>query len=270
MGTIKRQLVSCSSPQMVRQLLIRLAATQPSQPLWSVNPSWVLPTTLHSTVMSLQRGFLQDFVYILVGKSKELAERHDYAAALAALACLKAECSRPDLLTNGTVRKLERQLDWELLAVQLAHTLHAWPRPCYEQAQLLQRCKQVLAVLHQHQHPQQQQQHGDNVLPRMEVVLACATMLLNLGDWSPSNWPEKRFQPLELCAVFAAAAAEAESFGGGVKKVCRDAWETVLPMFLRDAQSLVGGSSATALMPFLRRLRGVGSKLQQMTERCCS
>lgn len=253
---MKRQLVSCVSPQVVRQLLIRLAATNPSQPLWSVNPSWVLPSALHSTVMQLQRSFLQDFVYILVGKAKELADRHDYAAALAALACLKAECTRPDLLANGTVRKLERQLDWEMLAVQLAHTLHVWPRPCYEQPLLLQRCKQVLQHL-QHQPPQQQ--HADNVLPRIDVVMACATMLLNLGDWSPSNWPEKRFQPLDLCTVFAAAAAEAESFGGGAKKVCRDAWETVLPMFLRDAPSLVGGSSATGLTPFLKRLRGVGS-----------
>lgn len=75
-GTLKRQLVACDSPLAVRKLLIKLAATNPSQPLWSVNPSWVLPPTLLSTVMSLQRGFLQDFVYILVGKTKELTDRN--------------------------------------------------------------------------------------------------------------------------------------------------------------------------------------------------
>lgn len=154
------------------------------------------------------------------------------------LACLRAECARPDLLGNGIVRKLEKQLDWELLQVQLAHMLHAWPRPCYEHSAQVQRCKQVLGML-QHQHGSDS---GSSILPRIEVVMSCATMLLNLGDWTPSNWPEKRYQPLDMCAAFAAAAAEAESFnGGGAKKVCRDAWEMVLPMFLLQNGGGTGG-----------------------------
>lgn len=218
----------------MRQLLIKLAATKPSQPLWTVNPSWVLPMAVHAAVMSLQRGFLQDFAYILMGKSKELTDRNEFTGALAMLACLRTECARPDLLTNGVVRCLEKLLDWEVLFVQLAHTLHAWPRPCYDQTSLLQRCKQAMQL----QQP---------VFPRTEVVMASATMLLNLGDWKfPGHfdWPETSFN-LNLCAVFAAAAAEAEGAGIGAaapKKMCRDAWEMVRPMFLLASGVGAGGA----------------------------
>lgn len=43
---------------------------------WNINPSWIMPIQIKSVLMSMSRGFLQDFTYILVAKSKDLAARH--------------------------------------------------------------------------------------------------------------------------------------------------------------------------------------------------
>lgn len=56
-------------------MLVKLAATNPSKPLWTVNPSWQIPTQLNSLLMGFQRGFLQDFSYVLLGKAKEMSAK---------------------------------------------------------------------------------------------------------------------------------------------------------------------------------------------------
>ncbi|GBP04090.1 Integrator complex subunit 8 [Eumeta japonica] len=50
-------------------------ATNPSKPLWTVNPSWEIATPIKSVLMSMQRGFLQDFAYVLLGKARELTAK---------------------------------------------------------------------------------------------------------------------------------------------------------------------------------------------------
>lgn len=37
-GALRRQLINCSSPQKIKLLLVKLAATNSNQPLWSINP----------------------------------------------------------------------------------------------------------------------------------------------------------------------------------------------------------------------------------------
>lgn len=74
-GSLERQLISCSNANTVRKLLVKLASTNPSKPLWTVNPSWEIATPLKSLLMSLQRGFLQDFAYVLLGKARELTAK---------------------------------------------------------------------------------------------------------------------------------------------------------------------------------------------------
>lgn len=195
----------------------------------------------------------------------------DFTGAISLLANLKSECTRPEVLNNGAVRKLEKLVDWEILFIQICHSLDAWPQPCYDQKLLSGRCKQCLLALHA----------GDTVMPRLEIVDHCAAMLLNLGEWLGLQWPDKRLQSIELCSAFAVAVTEAESSFGGTKKVCRDAWELMLPMFVvaqhgngngnkgqrggggqqggsaRDSPALMVGAN---LSPFLKKMRHVSSE----------
>lgn len=75
-GAWERQLISCTNANTVRKVLVKLAPTNPSKPLWSINPSWQIPSPIKSLLMSFQRGFLQDFSYVLLGKSREMASRN--------------------------------------------------------------------------------------------------------------------------------------------------------------------------------------------------
>lgn len=82
LGLLKRQLITCTSATTVRKLLVKLAAVlvaiSPTMLLepWHINPSWIMPIQIKSVLMSLQRGFFQDFGYILVAKAKDMAARN--------------------------------------------------------------------------------------------------------------------------------------------------------------------------------------------------
>lgn len=75
-ATLERQLFTCTSAKISRGLLVKLAGMNPTKPLWTLNPSWVVPEPIRSIIISLPRGFLQDFSYILTGKAKELAAKN--------------------------------------------------------------------------------------------------------------------------------------------------------------------------------------------------
>lgn len=40
-GVMKRQLIVCNTATEVRKLLVQLAGTNPTKPLWTTNPRWV-------------------------------------------------------------------------------------------------------------------------------------------------------------------------------------------------------------------------------------
>ena len=92
--------------------------------LWKVNGCWELPIPLQSVVMSLARGFLQDYSYILLAKSRELALGKDFDRSKELLTVLEAEVSRH--VTNLTF-KLCRLINWEILLVEIWQCLHKWP-----------------------------------------------------------------------------------------------------------------------------------------------
>lgn len=75
-GILKRKLIVCPNASKVRKFLVKLAGTNPTKPLWTINPSWSLPIPLQSVIMSLHTGFLQDFTYILVAKAREMAGKN--------------------------------------------------------------------------------------------------------------------------------------------------------------------------------------------------
>lgn len=74
-GMLEQQLIVCTNANMIRKILVKLASTNPAKPLWTVNPSWEIATPIKTVLMSLQGGFLQDFAYVLLGKSRELSAR---------------------------------------------------------------------------------------------------------------------------------------------------------------------------------------------------
>lgn len=96
-GAFERQLNSCSNANGIRLCLVKLAAIKRNDPLWKINPrfdfiknfflvfkkfffcfvySWVLQVPLKSIIMSSQRGFLQDFSFILLGKAREMSVKN--------------------------------------------------------------------------------------------------------------------------------------------------------------------------------------------------
>ncbi|XP_037037569.1 integrator complex subunit 8 [Bradysia coprophila] len=253
-GAMKRQLISCTNANVVRKLLVKLIGTNPVKPLWTINPSWSVPIPLDSVIKSMPRCFIQDFAFILVGKARELAAKSDFKTALSMLAALKSETQRPDVQNIPAATPLSKLIEWEILFIQVYHTLEDWPKPRYDNQLLIAKCKQCLMTL----------QNGDSVLPRIEIFDYCAAMLLNLNEWNALVTADKRFASLELCSTFAGAFMESDSFKG--KKIGRDAFDLVLPMFMvvnkrggqgqnnRDSPKL---AATTNLMPFLKKLRNV-------------
>lgn len=177
------------------------------------------------------------------------------------LSVLKSECQRIDLQNIPAVIKLSKLVDWEILLIQILHSLEDWPKPRYDHQLMIHKCKQCLQSLH----------GGDNIAPRMEIVEYCGAMLLNLNEWNALQIPDKRFPSIELCSAFANAALETENFKN--KKICRDAWDLILPMFLKQQRERGSGGGSmsrdsptlmvsTNLSPFLKRLRNITSKSQ--------
>jgi integrator complex subunit 8 len=103
--------------------------------------------------------------------------------------------------------------------------------------------------------------NGDGIIPRMEILEYCTSMLLNLNEWNSVVFNDKRFASLELCSAFAVTIIDIDKFKG-IKKLNREAWDLVLPMFsaqsqkrqtaMRDSPTLLVASN---LNPFLKKLR---------------
>uniref|UniRef100_A0A1A9ZGI3 INTS8 TPR repeats domain-containing protein n=1 Tax=Glossina pallidipes TaxID=7398 RepID=A0A1A9ZGI3_GLOPL len=272
-GSLERQLISCTNANTVRKLLVKLASTNPAKPLWTVNPSWEIATPLKSVLMSMQRGFLQDFAYVLLGKARELTAKGDFIGAVSLLSVLKSETQRSDISNASIISKLGKLVNWEILLIQITQCLEEWNRKPLDLQSLGNRCKQCLNSL----------QSNDNIIPRIEIIENCAVMLLNLNEWNSLMFLDKRLPQLELPITFAATFLDMEKMKGS-KKICRDAWDLVLTMFLNNnakrgnsgnnaggggnpSTSAVGGGSggssrnspclaiSTGLQPFFKKIR---------------
>lgn len=254
-GSLERQLISCTNANAVRKLLVKLAATNPTKPLFTVNPSWQIPTPINSLLMSMQRGFLQDFAYVLLGKAREMSAKNDYVGAVSMLSVLKSETQRQELSTTSSVSKLGKLVNWEILLIQICQCLEEWNKKTLDLQSLGNRCKQCLSSL----------QSGDNIIPRIEIIDHCTIMLLNLSEWQALSFLDKRLPQLELPLAFATTFLDMEKMKG-TKKACRDAWDIVLPLFSNQTKRGGGGNSRnspslainTGLQSFLKRIRDQG------------
>lgn len=253
----ERQLINCANPKTSRTLLVRLASMNPAKPLWNINPSWVIPDQIRSLILSLPRGFLQDFSYVLTGKAKELAGKSDFTTAITMLNAVKAETLRTDFASNPNVVKLGKLIQHEITFIQIQQCLEEWP---VKPTSIILNSKQLLATL----------SNNENVIPRLEILEAATTMLLNLSEYQSVLLTEKRSAYLDLCSAFATAIIDIDKLKGqGQKKVNKEPWDMILPIFLnqpnnqggakrqggRDSRDSPSLQQNLNLNAFLKRLR---------------
>ncbi|KAL0269326.1 UNVERIFIED_CONTAM: hypothetical protein PYX00_007105 [Menopon gallinae] len=217
---IQQQLIQSYDTSNIKNLLTKLCSKDPTKSWWKLNNKWDLPIPLQSVVMTLTKGYIQDLVYILLAKSRELSNNKDFRRSILLLENTEKEVEESSAISRNTFYKLNRLIDWEILLVQINQYLEEYPENNIDPGQLISSCKSCLAAL----------QSGDSVIPRLEVMENCALALLNLGEWEMLTAMDKRWTYLELAAAIAYACQDINKHKGS-KKISRDAWDLILPVF---------------------------------------
>lgn len=258
-GMVEQQLISTYDPKEVKDLIVKLGGMKPIRPLWKINPKWDLPIPLKNIVSILPRGSLQDFSYIIMAKARELVAQKDYAQAIDLLSKVEQETKSNGSVSNNIMNKVTKLISWEVLLVQIIQFFADWPHGIIGTEQLIAGCKQCLAAI----------QSGESVVPRVEVQEQCMLCLLNLGQWDYLVASDKRWTHFELPQALAAACQDVIKYKG-TKKVCKDAWDIVLPVFgpssqqkrsssgasvHRDSPTMGSGYTRASLHQLLMRLR---------------
>lgn len=140
MFQLEQRLILSYNPNEIRQILVDIVHNDDSRyakPLWQINNSWEIPIPLQSVISSIPAGFLKDYSYILLAKSKELALSKDFPGAKSLLNMVETEVQHhaPSLNElhnipkggNNLVMKLLKLLSWESLLAEICHCLYAWP-----------------------------------------------------------------------------------------------------------------------------------------------
>ncbi|XP_074035699.1 integrator complex subunit 8 [Leptinotarsa decemlineata] len=225
MRQLQKQLISANDHNEIRSLLVKLASINLGASVWNINPQWELPIPLQSVLKSLPRGFLQDFGYVILAKSKEQLLNKNFNLSLEFLIILEKELQT----VNMNVTKLFKLVSWEILLVQITQLLDQWPKHTVDRNALADACEVCL-------------QTTDSVIPRTEVVEQCAICLLNLARWDFLINLEKRWTTFEITSAIALACQEILKQKGS-KKLSKNLWEIVLPVFLSNPQSKRNTSS---------------------------
>lgn len=160
MGRLKKRLIEASTADDVRMCLVNLAKMTPSLPLWKISPSWKPAGVLGNALISLPRGFLQDFGYIVSGAARARTESGCSRAALSLLSVLESEARNQ--LGNGTdqtLYRLCRHLSWEVLLLQVNVVLSEWPHHRLNLSALANKCKACITAANS----------GDGIVPRPQV-----------------------------------------------------------------------------------------------------
>lgn len=169
MGKLKKRLIEASTADDVRMCLVKLATTSPSMPLWKLSPSWKPAGILGNSLISLPRGFLQDFGYVVSGAARARAEAGCARVALSLLTVLEGEArSQLGSGTDPVLYRLCRQLSWEVLLLHVNVMLSEWPHHRLNLTALANKCKACIAVANS----------GDSIIPRPQVRIILAHFLL--------------------------------------------------------------------------------------------
>ncbi|XP_031359186.1 integrator complex subunit 8-like [Photinus pyralis] len=229
---IEQQIISCYNVTEIQQLVTKVSTKSMSRSMWKINPCWELPIPLQSVLVAMPKGFLQDYSFILLAKSKELMLSKNWNMSLVLLKILKSEIQNS---SGAFIAKLNRLISWEALLIQINQLLEEWPAPAIDKKLLAEECETCL-------------QPAESVLPRTEIMEHCALCLLNLGHFEFLSLFEKRLSYFEIAATIASASQDLTKFKGN-KKLSRDLWDLVLPVFgTVPAQSKRNSTGNTTLM----------------------
>ncbi|EZA60979.1 hypothetical protein DMN91_004729 [Ooceraea biroi] len=241
---LKQKLIGSHDCHVIRETLIHLEGKHRTKPLWQINSCWELPIPLQSVVLSLPRGFLQDYSYILLAKSRESVSVKNFCGAVKLLKVLDSELQEHVKSGGPLIFKLCKLVSWECLLVEIWKCIHTWPATnvCDLQS-MIGRSKQCLGAL----------QASDQLIPRQEIVEYCTVFLLNMAEWEYLTSMEKRWSYTEFAAAISNVCQDIVKFKG-TRKFPREAWDMVLAAFgpsrdqpqKRSSSSSNSGSSGTA------------------------
>lgn len=149
----------------------------------------------------------------------------EFKVAINLLNAAKSEVQRHDANTSTT--RLNKLIDNEILLTQATQQLQEWPKKASDQDAIIVKCKQALKSA-----------NGDNVPPRIEILPSCAAVLINSNESVELVRIDRRFPSSELFSAIAAIIIELELHKGTAsKKVFRDAWDLIAPMFANGGHS---------------------------------
>lgn len=117
--------------------------------------------------------------------------------------------------------RLNKLIDIEILLIQATQNLEEWPKRSTDHEVLISKCKDAL-----------KSNNGDRDSPRAEILVLCAAVLINSNEASDLVRIDRRFPSSDLFSAFAAIMIELEQHRANAsKKVFRDAWDIIAPMF---------------------------------------
>lgn len=230
-GELERKLLSATNHKHIKKCLVDLAKMQhiPSAaPLWKINGNWTISPEIRVTVLSFKPGFLQDFSYILLGKSNEQLQRKDYATSVNLLNDLLVELRRPDWSSDQLVIKLMKQIEWEKNNIELLNRFDSfWPnKPILVKDMWTVKLKQMMNGM-----------MAD--MPRLEIIENCLLMMINANDWNACMFSDIKLSPIvEMCSVFASMMMDIQSDKNKNQMPRkRDFWDMILPIFSNQNQN---------------------------------
>lgn len=218
---LEQKLIESYDCHTIRETLIHLDGKKRMKSLWHVNSCWELPIPLQSVVMSLPRGFIQDYSYILLAKSRELVTSKNFDSAIELLKILDKELQE-NLKSGGSlVFKLCKLVNWECLLVEIWKCFNAWPATnVCDMQNMVARSKQCLGAL----------EASDQLIPRQEIIEYCTVFLLNMAEWDHLTSLEKRWSYTEFAAAISGVCQDIVKYKG-TRKFSRDAWDMILVAF---------------------------------------
>lgn len=139
---------------------------------------------------------------------------------------LKLEYQRQEQNNNKVqiqiLDRLSKLIDYEILLFQIIQSLTEWPKKPNDFQSLISKCKQCFTNA----------SNGDNVVPRSEILDASAALLLNSNEAQILMTTEMRYPSSELYTAISTVIVDMEQQKTNpAKKISRDAWDLVLPMF---------------------------------------
>ncbi|XP_030752565.1 integrator complex subunit 8 [Sitophilus oryzae] len=225
MRQLERQLIITYDWKEIKDLITKIAMMNFNTPIWEVNPQWKLPIPLESVIKGLPRGFLQDYSYVLLAKSKEQFLNKNWNMALELLIVLDKELQA----ASSNISKLYKMVNWEVLVIQITQLIEDWPNSIADRHALGNACEVCF-------------QTNDTVLPRTEVIETCAICLLNLRRWEFLLGQEKKWAMFEITSAIALACHEIVQ-NKGTKKFSKNLWDLVLPIFSPNSSQSKRGNS---------------------------